>query len=452
MKARPGRSARDDALDIARRLQQAGFAAFWVGGCVRDVLLGREPGDYDIVTSALPAQIEHLFKHTVPVGRKFGVIVVIEGDRQFQVATFRAEADYLDGRHPERVAFGDAEADALRRDFTVNGLFYDPVRRELHDWVGGEADLRSKIIRTIGSPAERFAEDHLRLLRAVRFAAQLDFRIEAGTFAALQANAAKIKTISAERVHEELVKLFRPPHASPGLELLRESGLLEQVLPEIAATVTCEQSPDFHPEGTVFNHLRLMLEHLPPDPDPSLPWAVLLHDVAKPVTASADPKTGSIHFYGHEKLGADMAEKILDRLRFPRKQVEDIVKAVRCHMQFSDVMQMRKSTLRRLLLRPTFPLELGLHRLDCLGSHGRLDVYDFLVAQAKELEQQPQIRPPLLKGDDLIALGMKPGPALGALLAEIREKQLQDELTTKTAARQWARKRLAELPNACRDA
>jgi poly(A) polymerase len=452
MKARPGRSARDAALDIARRLQQAGFAAFWVGGCVRDVLLGREPGDYDIVTSALPAQIEHLFKHTVPVGRKFGVIVVIEGDRQFQVATFRAEADYLDGRHPERVAFGDAEADALRRDFTVNGLFYDPVRRELHDWVGGEADLRSKIIRTIGSPAERFAEDHLRLLRAVRFAAQLDFRIEAGTFAALQANAAKIKTISAERVHEELVKLFRPPHASRGLELLRESGLLEQVLPEIAATVTCEQSPDFHPEGTVFNHLRLMLEHLPPDPDPSLPWAVLLHDVAKPVTASADPKTGSIHFYGHEKLGADMAEKILDRLKFPRKQTEDIVKTVRCHMQFSDAMQMRKSTLRRLLLRPTFSLELGLHRLDCLGSHGRLDVYDFLVAQAKELEQQPQIRPPLLKGDDLIALGMKPGPALGALLAEIREKQLQDELTTKTAARQWARKRLAELPNACRDA
>jgi poly(A) polymerase len=452
MKAQPAKSSREAALEIAHRLQRAGFPAFWVGGCVRDVLLGREPGDYDIATSALAEQVEQLFKRTVPVGRKFGVMVVIEGGRQFQVATFRAEADYQDGRHPERVAFGDAKADARRRDFTVNGLFYDPVRGGLHDWVGGEADLRSKTIRTIGSPAERFAEDHLRLLRAVRFAAQLDFSIEAGTFAALQANAAKIKTISTERVREELVKLFRPPHAWRGLELLRESGLLEQVLPEIAATVTCEQSPDFHPEGSVFNHLRRMLEHLPPDPDPSLPWAVLLHDVAKPVTASSDPKTGSIHFYGHEKLGAEMTEEILDRLRFPRKQTEEVVKAVRWHMQFSDAMQMRKSTLRRLLLRPTFPLELELHRLDCLGSHGRLDVYDFLVAQAKELEQQPQIRPPLVKGDDLIALGMKPGPALGALLAEIREKQLQDELTTRTEARQWARKRLAELPDACRDA
>ncbi len=452
MKARPAKSSREAALEIAHRLQRAGFPAFWVGGCVRDGLLGREPGDYDIATSALAEQVEQLFKRTVPVGRKFGVMVVIEAGRQLQVATFRAEADYQDGRHPERVAFGDAEADARRRDFTVNGLFYDPVRKELHDWVGGEADLRSRIIRTIGSPAERFAEDHLRLLRAVRFAAQLDFSIEAGTFAALKANAAKIKTISAERVREELVKLFRPPHASRGLDLLRQSGLLEQVLPEIAATITCEQSPDFHPEGTVFNHLQRMLEHLPPDADPSLPWAVLLHDVAKPVTASADPKTGSIHFYGHEKLGAEMAEKILDRLRFPRKQTEEVVKTVRWHMQFSDAMKMRKSTLRRLLLRPTFPLELELHRLDCLGSHGRLDVYDFLEAQAKELEQQPQIRPPLLKGDDLIALGMKPGPALGALLAEIREKQLQDELTTRTEARQWARKRLAELPNACRDA
>jgi poly(A) polymerase len=444
MSAPPAKSSRDCALDIVRRLRRAGFPAFWVGGCVRDYLLGRKPGDYDIVTSALPEEVEQLFKRTVPVGRKFGVMVVIESGRQFQVATFRAEADYQDGRHPERVAFGDAEADARRRDFTVNGLFYDPVRSELLDWVGGEADLRSKIIRTIGSPVERFAEDHLRLLRAVRFAAQLDFSIEAATFDALKANAAKIKTISAERVREELVKLFRPPHAPRGLDLLRQSGLLEQVLPEIAATITCEQSPDFHPEGTVFNHLRLMLQLLPPDPDPSLPWAVLLHDVAKPVTASTDPKTGSTHFYGHEKIGADMAAEILDRLRFPRKQIEEIVKAVRYHMQFSDVMEMRKSTLRRLLMRPTFPLELELHRLDCLGSHSRLDIYDFLVVQAKELEHQPQIRPPLLKGDDLIALGMKPGPALGALLAEIRERQLQDELKTKVEARQWARRRLAE--------
>jgi len=446
MSAQASKSPENIALAIVRRLQGAGFLAFWVGGCVRDFLLGRKPGDYDIVTSALPEQIEQLFKRTIPVGRKFGVMVVVEGGRQFQVATFRSEAEYQDGRHPGRVAFGDAEADARRRDFTLNGLFYDPVRKQLHDWVGGEADLRARIIRTIGAPRERFAEDHLRLLRAVRFAAQLDFSIEAGTFAALRANAAKINTISAERVREELVKLFRPPHAPRGLDLLRDSGLLEQVLPEIAATITCGQSPDFHPEGSVFNHLRLMLQHLPPSPDPSLPWAVLLHDVAKPVTASTDPETGATHFYGHEKIGADMAAEILERLRFPRKQIDEVVQAVRCHMQFKDVPEMRKSTLRRLLLRPTFPLELSLHKLDCLGSHGRLDVHDFLVAQASELEQQPDLRPPLLTGDDLIALGLKPGPALGALLAEIREKQLQDELTTKAQARRWARKRIAEVP------
>jgi poly(A) polymerase len=435
----------ETATQIVRRLQKAGFAAYWVGGCVRDFLLGREPGDYDIVTSALPEQIEKLFERTIPVGRKFGVIIVLEDNHQFQVATFRAEADYQDGRHPAYVVFGDAVADARRRDFTVNGLFYDPVERKLHDWVGGEADLRAKIIRTIGSPAERFGEDHLRLLRAVRLAAQLDFNIEPETFAAIKAAAPKILAISAERIRDELIKLFSPPHASRGLDLLRQSGLLEQVLPEIAATIACDQSPDFHPEGTVFNHLLLMLKNLPADADPSLPWSVLFHDVAKPVTASRDPQTGSIHFYEHERIGADMAQQILERLRFPRKQIDDIVTAVRCHMQFKDALQMRKSTLRRLLMRPSFPLELQLHRLDCHGSHGRLDVYDYLVQQAQELEKQPEIRPPLLTGDDLLAMGMKPGPAMGELLAEIREKQLSDELKTGEEAKQWAAARLAVI-------
>jgi len=441
---------RATAAAIVERLQAAGFSAFWVGGCVRDFLLGREPGDYDIVTSALPDQLEGLFPRTVPVGRKFGVIIVVEDGQPFQVATFRAEADYQDGRHPEHVTFGDAQADARRRDFTVNGLFYDPVQNQLHDWVGGEADLRARLIRTIGSPIERFAEDHLRLLRAVRFAAQLDFQLEAATLAAVQAHAPKIATISAERIRDELQKLFRPPYAARGLELLRQSGLLEHVLPELAATITCEQSPDYHPEGSVFNHLVLMLRHLPPDAAPSLPWAVLLHDIAKPLTASSDPATGSIHFYGHEKVGAEMSETILERLRFPRKQIDEVVQTVRCHMQFKDAPQMRKSTLRRLLLRPTFPLELQLHRLDCLGSHGRLDVYDFLVQQAKELGEQPQIVPPLLNGNDLMALGMRPGPGLGAMLAEIREKQLQDELKTPAEAKAWARAQL-ESSSASRD-
>jgi poly(A) polymerase len=433
---------RATAVEIVRRLQTAGFSAFWVGGCVRDFLLGRGPGDYDIATSARPEQIEKLFKRTVAVGRKFGVMVIVENGQPFQVATFRAEADYRDGRHPEQVTFGDAKADAQRRDFTVNGLFYDPVAEKLHDWVGGEKDLRAKIIRTIGSPGERFAEDHLRLLRAVRFAAQLGFEIEPQTFAAVRTLAPKIELISAERVRDELIKLFSPPHAARGLVLLLQSGLLPGVLPEVVTTIACEQSPDFHPEGTVFEHIRLMLEKLPPDTHPSLPWAVILHDIAKPATAEHDPATGKIHFYDHEKIGAALAERILTRLRFPKKQIEEIVACVRQHMQFKDVKQMRKATLRRLLLRETFPLELELHRLDCLGSHGALDHYEFLVQQAAELEKQPAIRPSLLTGNDLIALGVKPGPAMGAMLAEIREKQLQDELKTPRQAKAWAKKRL----------
>lgn len=430
-------SLRSTATEIVHRLQTAGFAAYWVGGCVRDYLLDREPEDYDVATNAMPEQIEKLFSRTIAVGRKFGVMLVVEQDKQFQVATFRAESDYQDGRRPEKISFGNAQADAARRDFTVNGLFYDPIASKLHDWVGGEADLRAKILRTIGSPTERFAEDHLRQLRAVRLAAQLGFQIEAQTFAALKTNASKIKAISAERIREELVKLFRAPNAARGLDLLRESGLLGQVLPEIAATVTCEQSPDFHPEGTVFNHLCLMLAELPSDAPPSLPWAVLLHDIAKPVMAERDPDTGSIHFYNHEKVGAEMAEVILQRLKFPRKQTDEIVACVLQHMQFKEVKRMRKATLRRMLLRETFPLELELHRLDCLGSHRRLDHYEFLVEQAAQLATQPAIRPPLLTGDDLIALGIKPGPAMGPLLAEIREKQLADELKTPGEAQKW---------------
>jgi poly(A) polymerase len=433
------------AAGIVQRLQRAGFAAFWVGGCVRDFLLGREPQDYDIATDARPEKIDKLFKHTLAVGRKFGVMIVVEGKQQFQVATFRAEADYQDGRRPGKVVFSNAEADAQRRDFTVNGLFYDPIAEKLHDWVGGEQDLRAKIIRTIGAPEERFAEDHLRLLRAVRFAAQLGFEIEPETFAAVKRLASKIELISAERIRDELIKLFAPPHAGRGLVLLRDSRLLPGVLPELIATILCQQSPDYHPEGTVFEHIRLMLEKMPPGAPPSLPWAVILHDIAKPATAERDPATGAIHFYGHEKVGAELADRILKRLRFPRKQIEEIVACVRQHMQFKDVKQMRKATLRRLLLRKTFPLELELHRLDCLGSHGNLDHYEFLLAQAAELKKKPAIRPPLVTGKDLIKLGMKPGPAMGVLLDEIREKQLADELKTPREARAWVKKYLQTI-------
>jgi poly(A) polymerase len=475
----PVSSPRAAARRIVERLQGAGFAAFWVGGCVRDFLLGREPDDFDIATDAQPAEVERLFPKTIPVGRKFGVIIVVEQGRQFQVATFRAEAEYRDGRRPERVVFANAQADALRRDFTVNGLFFDPLTQQIHDWVGGEQDLRAGIIRTIGAPADRFGEDHLRLLRAVRFAARLGFEIEPTTLAAIQALAPKIKLISAERVRDELLKLFAPQKerrkdagidgmtsrapapiipssinpsiqsalpvrapAARGLVLLRDSGLLGEILPELAATVACEQSPDFHPEGSVFNHIRLMLEKLPPGCDELLPWAVLLHDIAKPVTAGREPATGKVHFYGHETVGAEMAEGILRRLKFPNKEMEAIVASVRHHMQFKDVKQMRKATLRRLLMRETLPLELELHRLDCLGSFGDLAHYDFLVEQAEALKHQPALRPPLVTGNDLLQLGYQPGPVLGARLAEIREKQLADELTTAAEARAWAQKHL----------
>lgn len=433
---------RTTATEIVRRLQGAGFEAFWVGGCVRDFLLGREPKDFDIATNATPEQSEKLFPKTIPVGRQFGVLLVVEASHEFQIATFRAEADYKDGRRPETVRFSHAREDAIRRDFTVNGLFFDPVAGQLHDWVGGEADLRAKVIRTIGAPEDRFGEDHLRMLRAIRLAAQLGFEIEPATFAAVQRLAEKIRVVSAERVRDELIKLFTPPHAARGLALLQESGLMAHVLPELVSTLNCEQSADFHPEGTVWNHIRLMLDQLPdPLPDELLPWAVLLHDIAKPRTASR-AADGIIHFYTHERVGAVMAEEILQRLRFPRQQTDALVATVLHHMQFKDAPKMKKSTLRRMILRATFPLELELHRLDCLGSHLRLDIYDFLVEQRAHLDDKPHLLPPLLSGHDLIALGVKPGPEMGGLLTELRDKQLAEELHTADEARLWLKQKL----------
>jgi len=433
---------RDTATRIVRQLRDAGFEAFWVGGCVRDNLLGREPTDYDIATNARPEQVERLFPRTIPVGRQFGVIIVLEEGVQLQVATFRAESDYTDGRRPDTVAYADARADALRRDFTINGLFYNPLADQLHDWVGGEADLKARVVRTIGNPDERFAEDHLRVLRAVRFAAQLDFSIEDQTLRSVQAHTGQLRRISAERIRDELLKLFQPPHAARGLGLLRTSGLLEVILPELHATIDCEQSPPFHPEGSVFNHLVLMLSQLPAGAAPLLPWAVLLHDIAKPVTASRDAVTGAIHFYEHEKVGETMTRDILNRLKFPRRDVDEVAFAVRHHMQFKDARRMRKATLRRMLLRPTFPLELELHRLDCLGSHGKLDIHAFLLEQAAELASKPEVIPPLLTGDDLLALGLKPGPEVGRLLTEIRDLQLQETITSREQALEWVRERL----------
>lgn len=430
------------AAAVVEKLRGAGFEAYLVGGCVRDMLLGREPCDYDVTTSAQPEEVEALFEHTVPVGRQFGIVIVSSGDFQFQVATFRSEAGYTDGRHPETVTFSSAKEDARRRDFTINGLFFDPIQNEVYDWVGGRADLAARLVRTIGHPVERFSEDHLRLLRAVRFAAELDFEIEERTFDAVRRLAAQITRISAERIRDELIKLFRPPHAARGLVLLERSGLLREILPEVDAFVTCNQSPPYHPEGTVFQHVRIMLSLLPPDAHPSLPWAVLLHDVGKPAVITKDPRTGQLHFYEHEQVGATAAEAILTRLRFPRKQIDEIVEMVLRHMQFKDAKRMKKSTVRRVMGRPTFPIELELHRLDCLASHGELESHAFFLEQAAALVAAPPVPPPLVRGRDLIEMGMEQGPAIGTLLGEIQEKYLEGELTTREEALAWARQRM----------
>ena len=433
---------RENAIEILKRLQKAGHETFFVGGCVRDQLRGVTPEDYDIATGARPEQVQSLFLKTVGVGKNYGVIIVLQDGEQFEVATFRDEDGYQDGRRPTEVLFSDAKTDASRRDFTVNGLFFDPVTGAVHDWVGGRKDLKQRIIRAIGQPKERFAEDHLRLLRAVRFAAQLDYHIEPVTLAAVQAQASLIGSVSAERVRDELCKLFSPPHAARGLDLLLESELLKHVLPELVATIDCDQSPDFHPEGSVFNHIRLMLSLMPKDASHLLPWTVLLHDIAKPQTSSIG-NDGRIHFYAHEKIGSEMTENILRRLRFPRVDIEAAAQTVCHHMQFKDAKKMRKATLRRMILRPNFDLELEQYRLDCLGSHGKLDIYDFFCEQKMLLKKKPLLLAPLVNGKDILDLGIESGPLMGELLEEIKDKQLSEEFSTREEALNWVKEKTA---------
>jgi poly(A) polymerase len=369
--------------------------------------------------------------------------MVVENNHSVQVATFRTEANYTDGRHPAHVAFATAEEDARRRDFTINGLFYDPISEQLHDWVGGLADLRLRRVRAIGDPEERFAEDHLRLLRAARFAAQLDFEIEPRTLAAVRQFAPAIRQVSAERVRDELKKLFHPACAARGLDWLERCALLPEVLPEVAALAGCYQDPAYHPEGDVLEHVRRMLRLIPPDADPLLPWTALLHDIGKPACLSMDAQ-GRRHFYRHENVGADITEKLCRRLRFSNEEREALVQCVRSHMKYHRAQEMRLSTLRRLLLRPTAPLELELHRLDCASSGRDLASYQHLLTVRRELQNRPILSQTLLSGKDLLALGMSPGPGMGQLLREIREKQLSDELHTLEEARQWAMQRLSQ--------
>ena len=430
------------ATRLVERLRAAGHEALFAGGCVRDRLLGKEAHDIDIATSARPEEIQKLFPRTVAVGAQFGVIVVLEDGGEFQVATFRSDGAYRDGRHPESVAFTNAEGDARRRDFTVNGLFFDPLTRQILDFVGGESDLRAGILRSIGDPHARFAEDKLRLIRCVRFAASLGFEIEAETWRALVERAPEITAVSAERIRDELVKIFTHPSRVRGFDLLDQSGLLAILLPEVEALKGCEQPPDFHPEGDVFVHTRLMLSLLPEQVSTPLVFSVLFHDIGKPPTFLID-ETGRIRFNGHESISASMTEKIFARLRFSNAETEATVVGVKNHMAFKDVQNMRIATLKRFLARPTIDDELELHRVDCQGSHGLLDNYDFLLRKREEFSNEPLIPPPLITGRDLIAAGLKPGPLFKKLLDSAQALHLEGGLKTREDALAWLREELA---------
>ena len=430
------------AREIAERLRGRGHIAYFAGGCVRDMVRGLPAKDFDIATDATPAVVQKIFPHTYAVGAHFGVIVVVENGFNFEVATFRSDGAYLDHRHPIEVRFSSPEEDARRRDFTINGMFFDPERNEVIDFVGGRADIDKKIIRAIGDPAARFSEDRLRMLRVVRFATVLDYKVDNETWKALVENADSINEISAERIRDELLKIFLAPQRVRGWDLLDESALMRVILPELETMKGCLQPEQFHPEGDVFQHTRLMLELLPEEVSVPLVFAVLLHDVAKPVTATVD-ETGRIRFNEHDRIGAAMTESIMERLRFSRAEIDAAVEMVRQHMVFKDVPRMRVAKLKRFMARPTFQEELELHRVDCASSHRMMDNYDFLLRKREEFANEPIIPPPLVRGNDLIALGMKPGPTFGEILEAVETRQLEGALKDREEALEWVKKEYA---------
>ena len=434
----------DVAASIVRELQEHAYVAYFAGGCIRDALLNIPPKDIDIATSASPEQVQALFHRTIPVGIQFGVVRVRVAEMEFEVATFRSDGIYLDGRHPSAIRFSTPEQDAARRDFTINGMFYDPLSERLIDYVTGREDLAGKLVRAIGQPSRRFAEDRLRMLRALRFAAVLGFEIEAGTWSAIRADAQEIAIISPERIRDELLKMLVNPNRLRGFDLLDQSGLLAVILPEIEALKGCDQPEQFHPEGDVFVHTRLMLSLLAPEASGPQVLAVLLHDIGKPRVRSFDPVDRRIRFNGHDRVGAEMAEKVMTRLRFPRHEIDQVVDAVSNHMVFKDVRQMRPAKLRRFMARPHFGIELELHRIDCAGSHGDLENYHFLINKESEFAQEPLIPARLVRGDDLIAMGLKPGPRIGELLEAVQTAQLEGEIKTRREALELLRTMLED--------
>jgi poly(A) polymerase len=426
------------ARKIAERLRERGNIAYFAGGCVRDMMRGLTPKDYDIATDARPENVQALFSKTYAVGAHFGVIVVLEDGFQFEVATFRSDEAYVDGRHPSTVHFSSPEEDARRRDFTINGMFFDPVSDKVIDLVGGQADIDARLVRAIGEPAQRFAEDRLRMLRAVRFATALDYQIDKRTWDALVVSASSINQISAERIRDEVVRIFLSSNRVRGWDLLDASGLMSAILPELEAMKGVLQPEQFHPEGDVFVHTRLMLSLLPESVSIPLVFAVLFHDVAKPVTARVD-ETGRIRFNEHDRIGAEMTEAIMRRLRFSGAEIEATVEMVRQHMVFKDAPKMRIAKLKRFMARPTFDEELELHRVDCESSHRMLDNYEFLLSKRGEFANEPIIPPPLVRGDDLIAFGLKPGPKFGEILEAVETRQLEGKLRTRDEALDWVK-------------
>jgi poly(A) polymerase len=435
--------ARDAALALARRLTAAGHKAFFAGGCVRDKLLDHVPVDYDIATSAVPSEVLKLFPGSNEVGAHFGVVIAKHGGHHIEIATFRTDGSYRDGRRPESVTFSTPLEDARRRDFTINGLFEVPETGEVIDYVGGMADLKAGVIRAIGDARARFNEDGLRLLRAVRFAARLGFTIEPETDNALRECAHLLDRISPERIRDEFSKILTSPRRRAGVEHLVETGLIRHFMPELLPMIGCEQPPEWHPEGDVFTHTMIMLEMLAPDAPIELCLAVLLHDIAKPPCRTVDAD-GRIRFNGHDAMGAQMAETILRRLRYPNQVIADAVAMVARHMQFMNVQKMRVAKLKRFMAEPTFERELELHRVDCASSNGFTDNYEFLQTKEAEFAAEPLIPPPLVTGRDLIKLGLQPGPRFKEILETIQNEQLEGRILEREEALELLRSLASE--------
>jgi poly(A) polymerase len=430
-------SAREKAISVVRRLRREGYEAYLAGGCVRDMLLKKLPQDYDIATNAKPEDIRRVFPKTIPVGEQFGVILVLLDDEPFEVASFRHDGPYLDGRRPSHVRYGSLEEDVFRRDFTINGMVYDPVEDRVIDLVEGQKDLERRSIRAIGNAHQRFEEDRLRMIRAVRFAAGLKFDIEPSTFDAIKQLAATITQISWERIGEEVTRILTEGGARRGFELLDETGLLAVLLPEVAVMKGTGQSPDYHPEGNVFAHTLLLLSHLDA-PSETLAYGCLLHDVAKPVCLRQE--ADRITFYGHTEKGAEMAEEILKRLKRARAVSERVSYLVRNHLRHVQAPQMRLSTLKRFLREEGIEELLELARIDALSSNGDLQYYRFCKERLGELREE-EIRPaPLVRGDDLIALGLTPGPIFADILRQVEDAQLGGEFTSREQALAWVQR------------